>query len=98
MEQEALGGMDRKQSFHDMVEFTFRFSCEQESLLPNPMIHKKQDDATFGRPRITSEIQKKMGQINWEVTSSKLLGVACGLVLGGLWWQGSGPFTLPGIR
>ncbi|MGA9056423.1 MAG: VanZ family protein [Terriglobia bacterium] len=87
--------MDRKQSFHDMVEFTFRFSCEQESLLPNPMIHKKQDDATFGRPRITSEIQKKMGQINWEVTSSKLLGVACGLVLGGLLVAGLWPFHSP---
>ncbi len=42
-----------------MVESAFRLSCEQESLLANPMVQKKQDDATFGRPRITSEIQKK---------------------------------------
>jgi hypothetical protein len=49
--------MDRKQSFRDMVEFTFRSSCEQESLPANPMIQKKQVDATFGRPRITSDIQ-----------------------------------------
>lgn len=87
--------MDRKQSFHDMVEFTFRFSCEEESLLANPMIQKKQDDATFGRPRITPEIQEKMGQINWEVTISKLLGVACGLVLGGLLVAGLWPFHSP---
>ncbi|MGD0310449.1 MAG: hypothetical protein ABSC02_14330, partial [Acidobacteriota bacterium] len=59
------------------------------------MIQKKQDDARFGRPRITSEIQKKIGQINWEVTSSKLLGVACGLVLGGLLVAGLWPFHSP---
>ena len=59
------------------------------------MIQKKQVDATFGRPRITSEIQKKMGQINWEVTRSKRLGVACGLVLGGLLVAGLWPFHSP---
>ena len=78
-----------------MVELLFRFSCEQESLLANPMIQKKQVDATLGRPRITSEIQKKIGQINWEVTSAKLLGVACGLVLGGLLVVGLWPFHSP---
>jgi hypothetical protein len=61
------------------------------------MIQKKQVDTTYGWPRITSEIQQKIGQINWQMTSSKLLGVACGLLLGGSWWQGSGPFTLQGI-
>jgi VanZ family protein len=78
-----------------MVEFVFRVSCEQESLLANPMIQKKQVDATFGRPRITSEIQKKIGQINWEVMSAKLLRVACGLVLGGLLVAGLWPFHSP---
>jgi hypothetical protein len=53
--------MDRKQTFRDMVELTFRFSYEQESFLANPMIQKKQVDATFGRSRIDSEIQKKIG-------------------------------------
>jgi hypothetical protein len=78
-----------------MVEFTLRFSCEQESLLANPMIQKKQVDPTFGRPRITSEIQKKIGQINWEVISAKLLRVACGLFLGGLLVVGLWPFHSP---
>jgi len=60
------------------------------------MIQKKQVDASFGQPRISSAIQKKIGQINWEVVSPKLLGVACGLVLGGLlaaglWASGSFP-------
>ena len=59
------------------------------------MIQKKQDDARFGRPRITSEIRKKIVQINWEVTSSKLLGVACGLVLGTLLVVGVWPFRSP---
>jgi VanZ family protein len=90
-----MGGMDRKQSFHDMVQFAFRFSCEQESLLAYPMVQKKQVDATFGRPRITSEIQEKVAQINWEVMSSKLLGVACGLLLGGLLVAGLWPFHSP---
>jgi hypothetical protein len=87
--------MNRKPSFHDMVEFTFRFSCEQDSFLANPMIQKKQVDGTFGRPRITSEIQKKIGRINWEVTSPKLLGVACGLLLGGLLVATLWPFHSP---
>jgi VanZ family protein len=59
------------------------------------MIQKKQVDATFGRPRITAEIEEGIGQINWEVTSSKLLGVACGLVLGGLLVAGLWPFHSP---
>jgi VanZ family protein len=87
--------MDGKQNFHDMVHFAARFSYEQESLLANPMIQKKQVDATFGRLRITSEIQKKIGQINWEVTSPKLLGAACGLLLGGLLVAGLWPFHSP---
>jgi VanZ family protein len=62
------------------------------------MIQKKQDEVTVGRPRITSEIQKKIGQINWEVTSSKLLGVACGLVLGGLLVVALWPFHSPRNR
>jgi VanZ family protein len=85
--------MGRKPSFHDMVEFCS--SCEQESLLANPMIQKKQVGSTFGRPRITSEIQKKIGQINWEVLRPKLLGVACRLVLGGLLVAGLWPFRSP---
>jgi hypothetical protein len=59
----AMEGMDRKQSFHDTVGFAFRFSCEQESLLANPMVQKEQVDATFGRPRITSEIQKRSSRL-----------------------------------
>ena len=80
-----------------MVEVAFRFFL-QESLLANPMVQKKQDDATFHRPRITSEIQTKIGQINWEVMSSKFLGVACGLVLGGLLAAGLWPFHSPRNR
>ena len=87
--------MDRKQGFHHMVKFMFRFPYEQESSEANPMIQKKQVDATFGRPRTTSEIQKKMGQTNWKVTSSKLVGVACGLVSGGLLVAGLWPFHSP---
>ena len=90
-----MGGMDRKQSFHDMVKSTFRFSCEQASLPANPMVQKKQVDATFGWPRITSEIRKKIVRINREVMSSKLLGVACGLVLGTLLVVGLWPFHSP---
>ncbi len=59
------------------------------------MVQKKQVDATFGRPRITSEIQKKVARINWEVMSSKFLGVACGFVLGGLLVAGLWPFGSP---
>ena len=59
------------------------------------MIQKKQVATTFGWPRITSEIQKKLGQINWEVISPKLLGVACGLVLGGMLVAGLWPFHSP---
>jgi VanZ family protein len=59
------------------------------------MIQKKQVDATFGWSRITSEIQRKTGQINWEVTCAKLLGVVCGLVLGGLLVVGLWPFHSP---
>jgi hypothetical protein len=73
--------MDRKQSSHDMLQLTFRFSCEQESLLASPMIPKKQGNATTGRPGITSEILKKLGKVNWEVRSRKLLGAVCGMVL-----------------
>jgi len=76
-------------------EVYVRFSCEQESLLANPMNQKKQVATTFGRPRITSEIQKKLSQINWEVISPKLLGVACGLVLGGMLVAGLWPFHSP---
>jgi len=90
-----MGGMDKKQGFHDMVEFTFRFSCKQKSLLANPMVQKKQDDATFGRPPITSETRKKISQINWEVISPKLLRVACALVLAGMLVAGLWPFHSP---
>jgi VanZ family protein len=87
--------MDNKQGIHDMVESAFCLSCEQESLLANPMVQKKQVGATFGRPRITSEIQKRIVQINWEVMSSKFLGVVCGLLLGGLLVAGLWPFHSP---
>lgn len=87
--------MDRKQSFHDMVKLRFCFSYGQESFLANPMVQNKQDDVTFQRPRITAEIQKKIGQINWEVMSAKPLGVACGLLLGGLLVAGLWPFHSP---
>lgn len=87
--------MDRKQSIHAMVEFTFRLSGEQPSLLTNPMIQKKQFDASFGRPRSSSAIQKRIGQINWGKISENLLGVACGLVLGGILAAGLWPFHSP---
>jgi hypothetical protein len=45
------------------------------------MIPKKQGNATTGRPGITSEILKKLGKVNWEVRSRKLLGAVCGMVL-----------------
>jgi VanZ family protein len=59
------------------------------------MIEKKPVDTLFDRPRILAEIQKKLGQINWEEASSKLLGVACGLLLGGLLVAGLWPFHSP---
>jgi VanZ family protein len=59
------------------------------------MIEKKPVDAPFGRPRITSEIQEKLGQINWEKAGPKLLGVACGLLLVGLLVAGLWPFHSP---
>src|SRR5271157_1960405 len=51
--------------------------------------------ATFGRSRITPEIQKKVGQTNCEVISVKLLAAACGLVLGGILVAGLWPFHSP---
>jgi hypothetical protein len=78
-----------------MVEIAFRFSREQASLLTNPMIPKKQVDAAFGQPRISSAIQKKTGQFNWKVIGAKLLGVACGSLLGGLLVAGLWPFHSP---
>jgi hypothetical protein len=87
--------MDRKQSIHVMVKFAFCLSCAQGSLLTNPMIQKRQVDASFGQPHISSTIQKKIGQINWEVISAKLLGVACALLLGGLLVAGLWPFHSP---
>jgi VanZ family protein len=59
------------------------------------MIEKKSVDASFGRSRIIAEIQEKIGRINWEKASSKLLGVACGLLLGGLLVAGLWPFHSP---
>ncbi len=59
------------------------------------MIQKKQVDTTSGWPRITSEVQKKIGQTTWEVISPKLLRAACGLVLGGLLVAGFWPFHSP---
>jgi hypothetical protein len=88
-------GMNENQSFHDMVEFTFGNSCEQGSLLASWMIQNKQVDATSGWPRVTSEIQRKISQINWEVISPKLLGMACGLVLGGMLVAVLWPFHSP---
>jgi VanZ family protein len=59
------------------------------------MIQKKQVDTTIGWPRIIPGIQKKIGQINWEVISPRLLGVACGLLLVGLLVAGLWPFHSP---
>jgi len=64
-------------------------------LLANPVIQNKQVGTTFGWLRITSEGQKKIGQINWEVISAKLLSVACGLVLVGILMAGLWPFHSP---
>jgi VanZ family protein len=87
--------MHREQSIRAMVEFTFRFSPEQASLLTNPMIQKKRIDASPGQPRISSANQKKIGQIYWEEATAKLLGVACGLVLVGILAVGLWPFHSP---
>jgi VanZ family protein len=59
------------------------------------MIQKKSVNSTFGWPQITSEIQNKIGRINWEAESLKLLGVACGLVLGGILVAALWPFHAP---
>ena len=64
-------------------------------MLANPVIQKKQVGTTFGWLRITSEGQKKIGQINWEMISAKLLSVACGLVLVGILMAGLWPFHSP---
>jgi hypothetical protein len=61
----------------------------------NPMSHKEQDNATTGRPGITSEIPEKLRKVNWEVMSTKLLGVVCGMVLGGILVAGLWPFHSP---
>jgi VanZ family protein len=71
------------------------FPVSEESLLANPMTQKEQVSATSGRPRIISRIQEKIAQVNWEVMSSKFLGVVCGLVLGGLLVAGLWPFHAP---
>jgi hypothetical protein len=42
-----------------------------------------------------SEIQKKIGQTNWEVISAKPLDIACGLFLAGLLVVGLWPFHSP---
>jgi VanZ family protein len=55
----------------------------------------KRVDTTSGEPPISSETQTKSGQINREVLSPKLLGVACGLVLGGMLVAGLWPFHSP---
>ena len=59
------------------------------------MIQNKQVETALGRQRTSSEILKRIGQIDWEVTSPKLLGVACGLVLMGLLVAGFWPFHSP---
>ena len=75
--------------------FYVKLSRAHESLLANPMTEKIQADTAFGWSYITSGIQEKIGQINWEVTSPKLLGVACGLVLAGILVAGLWPFHSP---
>ena len=59
------------------------------------MIQNKQVDTTFVRPNIPLVIQKKIGEINWEEISPKLLRVGCGLVLAGLLVAGLWPFHSP---
>ena len=59
------------------------------------MIEKEPVNPTFGRPRVTSGIQKTLGQINWEVTSPKLLRLACGVLLAGILVAGLWPFHSP---
>ncbi len=59
------------------------------------MIAKKQGMATTGQPGITSKIRRKLGEVNWEVRSRKLLGAACGMVLGGILVVALWPFHSP---
>ncbi len=59
------------------------------------MIQKKQGNAAAGWQGITSGIQQKIGEVNREVMSTKVLGVVCGLVLGGLFVAGLWPFHSP---
>jgi VanZ family protein len=59
------------------------------------MVQKKQGDATTGGLGIISEIQKKPRKVNWEVMGRKLLGVVCGMVLGGILVAGLWPFHAP---
>jgi hypothetical protein len=59
------------------------------------MMEEKRVNAAFGRRRISFEIQQKLGQIKWEMAGPKLLGVACGVLLGGLLVAGLWPFHSP---
>ena len=59
------------------------------------MSQMKQVDGSSGQPLIFSAIHRKIGQINWDVVGGKLLGVACGLVLGGILAAGLWPFHSP---
>jgi VanZ family protein len=59
------------------------------------MVQMKQGEATAGGPGITSQITKKFSLVNWEVMNTNLLGVLCGMVLGGILVAGLWPFHSP---
>jgi hypothetical protein len=59
------------------------------------MIQRAQGHTALSRRRTISGIQEKIGQINGEAISPKLLRLACQLVLGGLLVAGLWPFHSP---
>src|SRR5271157_5402548 len=71
---------------------------EKENDQPSPMTQTKKGNAATDRPGITHQIQEKLGMVNWQVMGPKLLGVVCGMVLGGLLVFGLWPFHSPKNR
>ncbi|MGA3327832.1 MAG: VanZ family protein [Terriglobia bacterium] len=59
------------------------------------MITQNQGNDTTDRPGSTFQIQENLGKVNWEMRSRKLLGVVCGMVLGGILVAGLWPFHTP---
>ena len=60
-----------------------------------PMIRRKQTNSTTRGQGITSDIQEKLAKVNWQVVGTRLLGVICLMVLGGLLVVGLWPFRPP---